>query len=275
MRREILVIRENLFLGRFELAMSITPTAADTAPTAAPTAVPTALPVAYRCSRCFQVRCSTVDQVGQAAKCELCGHENVVPEATEDRISQGKSFLQQAEMGAVNQINLNDSSPQMTSAEFLKQSREKSIAKHGVGGRIASKTQRFLGALIDLIAMVFMFALGMFAAVTVAPLVPGEEPSAFFMAVLYGGPAILLLAQYAMTAMDGRTIGKYCLNTMVVNGSGDPPGFLRGVVMRSWVNIFLGIIPFYGFADIIWIFTNESHRCLHDLVAGTTVVEAS
>jgi hypothetical protein len=38
------------------------------------------------------------------------------------------------------------------------------------------------------------------------------------------------------------------------------------------LNGLLGIIPFYGFVDVLFIFGQE-RRCLHDLIAGTRVVQ--
>ena len=262
------------FPRQFELAMS---TITSTEPTPA-------LPLAYRCSRCFQTRCSTVDRAGQPEECDLCGHRNVVPEATADRISQGESFLRQAATGAVNQFNLTNEPPPMTAGEIMKQCRKDAIAKHGVRGIVASKTTRLMGRLIDSFAMTLVWILGFLVAAFVTPTiapppVPGEEPTVLYLTVLFSGllllPAVLLVAQCAMTAKYGITIGKFCVNTKIVNKSGDPPGFLRGVVMRSWVNVLLGTIPFYGLVDAIWIFTNDHHRCVHDLLAGTSVIDAT
>ena len=244
---------------------------------------PTAQPLAYRCSKCFQTRCSTVDRAGHAEVCDLCGHSNTVPEATADRISQGESFLQQASTGAVNQFNLTNEAPLMSTAEIMKQCRQNTIAKNGVSGLVASRSKRFLGSIIDGIAMTLAIALGMVAVSLVTqaigPPAPGEEPSVLYatvvLSVFFLFPTVLQLAQYVMTARNGRTIGKYCVDTKVVIDNGNPPGFLSGVVLRSWVNIMLGLLPFYGMIDAIWIFTNNSNKCLHDLLAGTSVIDAS
>ena len=263
------------FLRQFKLAMS---TITSTEPTS------TALPLAYRCSRCFQTRCSTVDRAGQPEECDLCGHRNVVPEATAARISQGESFLRQAATGAVNQINLTNEPPPMTAGEIMKQCRKDAIAQHGVRGIVASKTKRFLGRLIDSFAMTSVWILGFIVAAFVTPTIappplPGEEPTVLYLVVVLSGllllPAVFLLAQCVMTAKHGITVGKLCVNAKIVNKSGDPPGFLRGVVMRSWVNVLLCAIPFYGLVDTFWIFANGHHHCLHDLLAGTSVIDAT
>ena len=258
--------------------------------TTTPTEIPstetepsTALPLAYRCSRCFQTRCSTVDRAGQAEDCDLCGHKNTVPEATADRISQGETFLQQAATGAVNQINLTNEPPQLSTAEIMKQCRQKTIAKHGVSGLVASRSKRLLGSWVDsfvlLLAIILGFVVAAYAANAVGAPAPGEEPTPEYLAVLFSSllifPVVLQIAQFVMTAKHGRTIGKYCLNTKIINKHGNPPGFLSGVVMRYWVNALLCSLPFYSLINSIWIFTNDSNHCIHDVLAGTSVIDAS
>jgi len=244
----------------------------------------TAPPLAYRCSRCFQTRCSTVDRAGQAEECDLCGHKNTVPEATADRISQGESFLQKAAAGAVSQFSLTNEPPPMSTAEIMKQCRQKTTAKHVVSGRVASKGKRFFGSLIDGLAMCFALMLGLFVAMLVSYVVgapvDGEEPDILYSIVvltaLFSLPVVLLITQWVMAAKYGRSVGKYCVKTKIINKRGKPPGFLRGVVMRYWVNGLLGgLLPFYGLIDAIWIFTGSSNRCVHDLLAGTSVIDAT
>jgi uncharacterized RDD family membrane protein YckC len=43
-------------------------------------------------------------------------------------------------------------------------------------------------------------------------------------------------------------------------------------LLRSWLNTLIGIIPFYGLVDVLFIF-REDKRCIHDLIAGTHVVQ--
>jgi len=39
------------------------------------------------------------------------------------------------------------------------------------------------------------------------------------------------------------------------------------------VNGLLGLIPLYGLVDILFIFRSD-RRCIHDMIAGTQIVEA-
>jgi uncharacterized RDD family membrane protein YckC len=50
-------------------------------------------------------------------------------------------------------------------------------------------------------------------------------------------------------------------------------GFGPNVLMRVILNGILGFIPFYSLVDVLFIFRDD-RRCIHDLIAGTKVVEA-
>jgi uncharacterized RDD family membrane protein YckC len=84
-------------------------------------------------------------------------------------------------------------------------------------------------------------------------------------------------AQVYYLSRDGQTIGKKAVRVRIVDPhSGLPPGFVRAVLLRGFVNGLLGSIPlvgaFYTLTDILFIFS-EDHRCLHDRLADTIVVK--
>jgi hypothetical protein len=64
------------------------------------------------------------------------------------------------------------------------------------------------------------------------------------------------------------------LGMQIVRGdTGQLPGFLNGVVLRSWVPFPINqACNFFGLIDALWIF-GEERRCLHDLIAQTIVVD--
>lgn len=124
---------------------------------------------------------------------------------------------------------------------------------------------------------------------TVTPVLPG----ALFL-TLTGGPEdlsvghwILLasllgaLAIYAyqcrLIARTGQSLAKRWFRIRIVRTSGEPAGFLHGVVLRSWVFDALCIIPTVWVAlrvaDGLAIF-GASARTLGDRLADTRVVEA-
>ena len=73
----------------------------------------------------------------------------------------------------------------------------------------------------------------------------------------------------------GQTIGKRALKLKIVRVDDEQNGgFWRNVALRSAVaRWLLGMIPFYLLVDGLFIFRADK-RCLHDLMAGTRVVEA-
>jgi uncharacterized RDD family membrane protein YckC len=72
---------------------------------------------------------------------------------------------------------------------------------------------------------------------------------------------------------NGQTIAKRALGIKVVRTDGTPVSLSRIFWLRNVVNIVLGIVPFYGLVDVLFIF-GAGRRCLHDKIADTIVVKA-
>jgi uncharacterized RDD family membrane protein YckC len=59
---------------------------------------------------------------------------------------------------------------------------------------------------------------------------------------------------------------------IVTYPSGENPGFVKAALVRGFVNALIAnFVPFYALVDACFIF-REDRRCLHDLIAETTVV---
>lgn len=91
----------------------------------------------------------------------------------------------------------------------------------------------------------------------------------------------ICVLQWWMTASTGQSLAKGWFGIRVARPDGSPPGFFRGVVLRGWLPAATAALtpalPFLGFVvlfDALRIFGSES-RCLHDLIADTSVVEAT
>jgi uncharacterized RDD family membrane protein YckC len=98
------------------------------------------------------------------------------------------------------------------------------------------------------------------------------------LVLLLGGLGLLLLIQLILLCSQGQTMGKKALGIRIVNHEdGSNPGFVGAVLMRSIVPGIIGSIPyiggFFSLADVLFIFSDD-RRCLHDKMAGTSVVEA-
>ena len=96
--------------------------------------------------------------------------------------------------------------------------------------------------------------------------------------LLLVGAIGLIWYQVRLLAREGQTWGKKLMGVRIVlYETGEIPRLGRSLGLRIVVNNIIGSIPLvgplYGIADPLFIFGNE-RRCLHDLIAGTKVVEA-
>ncbi len=90
---------------------------------------------------------------------------------------------------------------------------------------------------------------------------------------LFIGLISYALIQTLLLSRKGQTIGKQMLNIKIVKYSDQSNGgFVHNVLLRSIVNGIIGIIPLYSLVDVLFI-CSWSQRCLHDHIAGTTVVK--
>lgn len=90
------------------------------------------------------------------------------------------------------------------------------------------------------------------------------------LSVLFFG---VLAYNFYILSLEGQSIGKKMLGIRIVNyHDGDNPGFVQAVLLRSFVSFLLAnVVPFYSLIDACFIF-GEEKRCLHDLIANTTVI---
>ncbi len=86
-----------------------------------------------------------------------------------------------------------------------------------------------------------------------------------------------VIVQVVMLVKNGQTIGKRMLGIRIVKLDGSNPGFTNVIIMRGILPGLIGGIPMVGpvfsLIDVLLIF-REDHRCVHDMIAGTIVVEA-
>ena len=145
------------------------------------------------------------------------------------------------------------------------------VSESQLAGRGARLVAVLLDALIGGILGAVVFGIG--GAGAAAGTDQGAEPNFTILAI--GG--ILFLAyviwQFWMLATQGQTIGKKLMNLRIVKiDTGLNGGFVPNVLLRAIVGQgLLGVIPFYGLVDALFIFRDD-RRCIHDMVAGTTVV---
>lgn len=148
---------------------------------------------------------------------------------------------------------------------------------------IADLGKRFLGALVD------GFAAMLFIGPGFAMLIAGSEemdagnresPLAIIglLLLVLGGGALLVI-HIMLLANRSQSIGKYLMKTQILDYETDQPaGLIKTLLLRGFVNQIICQLPcvgaIYSLVDILCIF-GEDHRCLHDQLAGTYVVDIS
>jgi uncharacterized RDD family membrane protein YckC len=130
---------------------------------------------------------------------------------------------------------------------------------------LASRGKRLGAALID--ALLF--------AVPLAIVSEFEDSIPLSIRFVFVAAAFaLMIAQLWLVASRGQTFGKIWLGIRIVRrDTGENGGFVTNVLLRGLLNGVLGLIPLYFFVDSLLIFRDD-RRCLHDMMAGTVVVDA-
>jgi uncharacterized RDD family membrane protein YckC len=136
---------------------------------------------------------------------------------------------------------------------------------------LASRGSRLSAQFVDGLLFLLIYIPLVAAAATGAESEAAAAGSSMLMLLLFFGLGVV---QIFYLTRDGQTIGKKAVKIRIVRyDDGGNPGFVKAVLLRGIVNGFLGIIPLYAFVDILFIFGAEQ-RCIHDLLAGTKVVNA-
>lgn len=147
-----------------------------------------------------------------------------------------------------------------------------------VDASLASRWKRLFAALIDafiglLIGIPFWLLFDIWDY-----MLSSQQPS-FYIAMLAGiyGFIGFVVVHYYFINKNGQTVGKMLLGIRMV----DLEGGLKSapnIILKRYLPITLAsIIPAIGsllvFVDVLFIFRKDK-RCIHDLIAGTKVVNA-
>lgn len=88
------------------------------------------------------------------------------------------------------------------------------------------------------------------------------------------GWLIITVIQLVLLTKNGQTIGKKVVGVKIVmTDTGKNGGFVPNVLLRTFVNGLLSAIPLYSLIDALFIF-REDRRCVHDMIANTSVIKA-
>ncbi len=146
--------------------------------------------------------------------------------------------------------------------------------------KLASRGARLGAAVLDTIIVMFAISVPAVAGVVLmgqAEKGEGDDVSvaAVLCFVLAGVVMIGLLVWNAVWLTKyGQTLAKRMLKIRIVSfPEGRNAGFVKAFLLRTVVNAIINqVVPLYGIVDACFIF-RQDQRCLHDLIADTTVVE--
>jgi uncharacterized RDD family membrane protein YckC len=150
---------------------------------------------------------------------------------------------------------------------------------------LASRASRFCGSLIDAAVVgipTAIVAMAVFILIWPIKIHPDHITFGDQMAVeaaCFIGYFLLFLLVNGYTLLSrGQTIGKVILKIRIVDLDGNIPGFGKIVVFRYLIPSIAFPIPLLGsvfaLVDSLFIFGAE-HRCVHDYIAGTKVINAN
>lgn len=147
-------------------------------------------------------------------------------------------------------------------------------ARHRLAGRI----ERLLASILDTLVYfpsMLCLALGN-AAQFLTDDVTTTPDRAGTVGLLLAGFSWLVVfgLQLFLLCTRGATLGKRILKLRVVGVDGRPAGVVQLVLLRSLIPALFGFCcGIFSLIDALFIF-GEERRCLHDLLAGTVVVNA-
>ncbi len=135
---------------------------------------------------------------------------------------------------------------------------------------LAERGTRWLAKFIDGLLIIPAFVIAL-VIISIMGADPNDQSSDWvFWVILF----ILFAIQAYYLTVEGQSLGKRWLKIRIVDAETQRVGgFSKNVLVRSVLNFILSFVPVYGLVDVLFIF-REDRRCVHDLMAGTIVVNA-
>lgn len=144
------------------------------------------------------------------------------------------------------------------------------------GGNLAERGTRFAAAFIDGLILLALWMPVMFLTGYFRSAAAGTLGVASTIGYSLGAFVVFVLLQAYPLARGGQTWGKRILGIRIVTLGGDKPPLGALLLRRYLPPQLVGAIPVVGvlltLANLLFIFRAD-RRCVHDLIAGTKVVE--
>ena len=143
--------------------------------------------------------------------------------------------------------------------------------------RLATRGERFLGALVDTIILVAVMVPLMFVGGYMAAASRGEANIGLVLMWSAVGFVVFVLVQGLPLSQRGQTWGKKVVGTRIVSLDGSQPALgtllLKRYLPINAANAIPVVGTILGLVNVLLIF-RQDRRCGHDLIAGTKVVKA-
>ncbi len=136
---------------------------------------------------------------------------------------------------------------------------------------LATLSQRVLGVAVDVALPGIPLLLQLVLTSRPAEIGTASEGLLVFLA---GCLYVLLAINIHLLLNRGQTIGKFAVQSRIVQVDGSRAGFMRIILLRGLLNGLLVLaFPVYLVIDALFIHRAD-RRCVHDFLAGTIVVQA-
>lgn len=141
---------------------------------------------------------------------------------------------------------------------------------------LAGRGARLGAVLLDVLVLVVCLLPGIIVGVTGGD--NNDTTKAIAGLLCLVGFIAVAAVQIYLLSTRGQTIGKKFVGVKIVKyADSAPPGFVHACLLRAIVPAFINMVPLVGYifpiVDACLIFSQE-RRCIHDLIAGTKVVNA-
>lgn len=241
------------------------------------------MPIEFNCNQCGKHLRTPDETAGKKAKCPECGAITPIPLAAAfaplaefaEALPQARAPWRPATAAPDGDpFDFNPyQSPTTTTAVPLGYA---PVETH----RLASRGTRFIGRLVDSLIYGVAVIPGFVIAIVFAHDRPRQQGggddfvSAMGILLIVGGLLAVVIINCVMIMQSGQSIAKKMFGMRIERLDGSPPGFVYGVLLRSWLPWFIGVFfgALWAFADSVAIFSRE-RRCIHDHLAGTRVVD--
>ena len=231
------------------------------------------MPIRFKCNLCGKALKVDESKAGKQVRCPGCTEVILIPQPEEELVEVEYEYDQQEDQDEEDQDDDDNGrnpfrGPQSDGTAVKKKRSRRDDQP------LSSPLKRLRGALLDFAVVLLVGLIPFGIAVYVDSAQPGTLFSPIFMLI---GILVLLgtvVANLYLMATQSQSIAKWLLKMQVADyEKGGPAGFVKVFLLRGLVNGIIGsVVPFYGLVDACFIF-GEEHRCLHDLIAGTKVVD--